>query len=199
MLGVRFGVDLGERDFGDDGVFAERRAAHIVIEGLAVVGEARGAVGHQALALRFANRDAQVGLAGQAELALAALGGVERNDVIARLDAGDALADLDDDARALMAENDRENALRIVAGQRESVGVAYPGMRDFDEHFTFLGRCDIDLDDFERLACLEGYGGARFHVWISLFSRTGPPVASPRFDISIRSQAYWLGVCIRYS
>ena len=88
--------------------------------------------------------------------------------MIPRLDAGDALADLDDDARALVAENDRKDALRIIAGQRESIGVAHPGMRNLDEHFTLLGRGDVDLDDFEWLACLEGNSGARFHLWILL-------------------------------
>ncbi len=73
-----------------------------MIEGLAIVREAGGAIGHQTLALRFADSDAQVGLARHAEIALAALGSVERNHVIARPDAGDAFTDLDNDARALV-------------------------------------------------------------------------------------------------
>ncbi|KDC21494.1 hypothetical protein AZ20_1779, partial [Bordetella bronchiseptica E014] len=52
-------------------------------QGLAVDREARGAVRHQALALGGADGLAQVGLARQAELALAALGRVERNDMVA--------------------------------------------------------------------------------------------------------------------
>src|SRR5690606_1631743 len=49
-----FRIDFCQRDFGDDGVFAEGAGAHVVVDGFAVVGKARGAVGHQALALGFA-------------------------------------------------------------------------------------------------------------------------------------------------
>ena len=45
-----------------------------MIDGLAILGEAGGAVRHQPLALGGADLLAQVGLAGFAELALAALG-----------------------------------------------------------------------------------------------------------------------------
>lgn len=51
-----------------------------MIEGLTIVRKAGGPIGHQALALRFADSDAQVGLARQAEVALAAFGGVDRQD-----------------------------------------------------------------------------------------------------------------------
>jgi hypothetical protein len=80
-----------------------------VVDGLAVLGEAGGAVRHQALALGGADLLAQVGLAGFAELALAAFRGVQRDHVIAHLDAGDALADGLDDAAAFMAEDAGED------------------------------------------------------------------------------------------
>jgi sugar phosphate isomerase/epimerase len=57
-----------------------------------------------------------------------------------------------------------------IARQRVRVGVAHAGVRDLDEHFAFPGRGDIDLDDFEWLARLEGYSGARFHVGIPSLS-----------------------------
>ena len=141
-----------------------------MIEGLTIVRKAGGPIGHQALALRFADSDAQVGLARQAEVALAALGGVERNHVIARHDAGDAFTDLNNDARALVAQNHRENTLRITPLQRVRVGVAHTGVRHPYKDFAFPGRGDIDLDDFEWLARLEGYSGARFHVGIPSLS-----------------------------
>src|SRR5690606_8234128 len=94
VLRIRLRTDLGQRDLGDDRVFAEGRAAHVVVDRLAVVGEARGAVGHHALALGGAHGHAQVGVAALAEQALAALGGVERDHVVARLHAGHALAHL---------------------------------------------------------------------------------------------------------
>ncbi|KAG1248519.1 hypothetical protein G6F68_013765 [Rhizopus microsporus] len=83
---VRVRIDLRQRHFGHYGVLAEGRAAHVVVQRLAVVAEAAGAVGHHALALGGAHLLAEVGLAGQAELALAALGRVERDDVVARLE-----------------------------------------------------------------------------------------------------------------
>jgi hypothetical protein len=78
-------ADLRERDLRQHREVGERRAAHVVVDGLAVEREAAGAVGHQALALRRADRGAQVGLARQARLALPAFGRVERNDVVALL------------------------------------------------------------------------------------------------------------------
>lgn len=69
---------LGDGDNGDvgnDGVLREGRAAHEVEEVLALALEARGAVGHDTLALSCADGTAEVGLAGLAELALLALSG----------------------------------------------------------------------------------------------------------------------------
>ena len=126
-LFVRRGrVDLGQRDLVDHGVFAEGRAAHVVVERLAFIAEARAAVGHDALALRGADLLAQVGLAGQAELAFAAFGRVERDDMIAGLQRGHALAHFDHHARAFVAQHGGEQALGIVAAQGEGVGMATP-------------------------------------------------------------------------
>ena len=69
------------------------------------------AVGHHAAALGFANGLAQIGLAAQAILAFPALGGVERNDVVPRLEALYPIAYLDHDARALVHQNSREQSL----------------------------------------------------------------------------------------
>jgi hypothetical protein len=38
-----------------------------------------------------------------------------------------------------MAQYRRENAFRIVAGQRERIGMAHAGMGNFDQHFAFFG------------------------------------------------------------
>jgi hypothetical protein len=58
---------------------------------------------------------AKVGLGVQAVLALPAFGRVERNDVIALLDAGYAGADVDHDARAFVSENGGKETLGIGA------------------------------------------------------------------------------------
>jgi hypothetical protein len=67
-------ADLRQRDLGQHRVVRERRAAHVVVDGLPSSEKRDGPVGHQALALGRADRGAEVGLARQARLALAALG-----------------------------------------------------------------------------------------------------------------------------
>jgi len=148
-------VDLGQRDLVDDRVFAEGRAAHVVVQRLAFVAEARGAVGHDALALGGAHLLAQVGLAGQAELTFAAFGRVERNDVVARLQRRHAFAHFHDHARAFVAQHGGEQAFGVVAAERERVGVADAGVRDLHQHFAALRGRDVDLNDFQRLAGSE--------------------------------------------
>jgi hypothetical protein len=122
-----------------------------VVDGLAVLGEAGGAVRHQALALGGADLLAQVGLAGFAELALAAFRGVERDHVVAHLDAGDALADGLDDAAPFMAQDAGEDAFRIGTGEGEGIGVADAGGDDAHPHFARLGRHDLDFFDGQGL------------------------------------------------
>lgn len=156
VLGVGVRVDLGQRDFGDDRVFAEGRAAHVVVKRLTVVREASRTIGHQPLTLGCTNRDTQVGLAGLAEQALAALGGIEGNDVIARLHAGHTFTHLHDDTRTFMTQHDREETFGVVARQGEGVGMANAGVRDLDEHLALARRLDVDLDDFQRLSWPEG-------------------------------------------
>ena len=93
---------------------AKVEAAHVVEQLLAAEREAAGAVGHQALALGRADRLAQVGLGVEAVLALAALGRIERNDVVALGERADAGAGIDHHAGALVAQDGREQALRIA-------------------------------------------------------------------------------------
>ena len=130
-----------------------------MIDGLAILGEAGGTVRHQPLALGGADLLAQVGLAGFAELALATLGGVERDHVIAHLDAGDALADGFDDAAPLMTEDAGEDPFRIFTGEGEGIGVADAGRDYAHPHFARLGRHDLDFFDGEGLARAPGDGG----------------------------------------
>ena len=122
-----------------------------------------GAVRHQALALRGADGGAQIGLARQAGRALAAFGRIERDDVVALLDRGDARADVDDDAGALMAEDRRKQAFRIGARQRELVGVADAGRLDLDQHLAVARTVEVDLHDLQRLSGGDGDCGAGFH------------------------------------
>jgi len=112
---IGLGVDLRQRHLGDHGVFAEGGAAHVVVQRLALVREAPRAIRHHALALRGAHRHAQVGLAGLAEQALAAFGGVQRDHVVAGFHAGDPGPDLDHGTGALVSQHRGEQAFGIIA------------------------------------------------------------------------------------
>ncbi len=115
FLERRLLADLGDGDLRQHRVLAERRGAHVVIDGLAVVREPRCAVGHQALALGRTNRLAQVGLARGAEAALAAFGRVQGNNVIADGDGGDARTHLLDDCAAFVPEDRRKDTFRVFS------------------------------------------------------------------------------------
>ena len=105
-------ADLRQRDLRQHRVIREGRGAHVMEDLVAAEREPAGAVGHHALALGRADRGAEIGLARQAVLALPAFRRVERDDVVALLQAGHPGPDIDDDAGALMAEDRREQPLR---------------------------------------------------------------------------------------
>ncbi|MNO93507.1 hypothetical protein D3C76_851090 [compost metagenome] len=130
-----------------------------MVDRLALVGEARSAVRHQALALGGADLLAQVGLAGLAELALAALRGIQGDHMIAHRHRGDARAYRLDNAAALMAEDAREHTFRVGARQGVGIGMADTGGEDAHQDFAFLRRSHIDLDDFQRFVGSKGDSG----------------------------------------
>src|SRR6202000_3243916 len=96
-------ADLGHRNLRQHGKVRERRAAHVVEDRLALVAEARGAVGHHALALGGADLGAEIGLLAEAAFTLPAFRRVERDHMIARLHRGDTWSHFTNDAGALMA------------------------------------------------------------------------------------------------
>ncbi len=59
--------------------------------------------------------------------------------MVSRLHAGHAFTDLHDDTGPFVAENHRENALRIVPGEGKGIGVADTGVGIFNQHLAFLG------------------------------------------------------------
>jgi hypothetical protein len=135
-----------------------------VEERLAAQGKAAAAVGHQAFALRRADRRAQIRLARQARFALAAFGRIQRDDVVAFLHRGDARADVHYDPRALVAEDGREQALGIAARAGEFVGVADPGRLQLDQDLARLGTVEVHGHDLQGFACGNGDGGFGFHA-----------------------------------
>merc|ERR1711939_67725 len=113
------GVERSLLGDGDDGVLAHD----------GVLGEGRGS--HEVvdiLSLGRSDGSAKVGLAALAELALFALGGVERDDMVSDLDIGDALTDAFDDTAALVSKNAWKLALAVVAREGVCVGVAHDGV-----------------------------------------------------------------------
>ncbi len=132
-----------------------------MVDRLAVIAEAAGAVRHHAFTLGGAHRAAQVGFAGLAEFALTALGGIQRNHVIAHLNRGHTLAHRLDDAATLVAENAGEDTLAVLAGQGVGIGVANAGSNDANQHFTGLRRRDIHFNDLQGFIRRKGHSGAR--------------------------------------
>ena len=154
---------LRQRNLGQHRVVGEGRRPHVVKYGVPADAEPAGAVGHHPASLGLADRLAEVGLAAQAVVALSALGGVEGDDVVARLDAGDARADLDHDSRALVPEDGGEQPFGVGAGEGELVGVTDAGRLDLDQHLAGLRSREGHGLDGQRLACLVGDRGSGFH------------------------------------
>src|SRR5437867_3520257 len=159
----RVGADLRERDLGDDGPFGEGRGPHVMMQHAPTVREPARAVGHETLPLGGEQRAAQVRPARKAELALAALGDVERDHVVAGPKAHHTGPDLLDDAATLVAEHGGEEAARVATAHRVGVGVADAGRDQADQALAGPRALEIDLVDHERLLRLPADGGADLH------------------------------------
>jgi hypothetical protein len=132
-------VNFCQRNLGHYRILTEGGASHVVVKRLAIVRKAGGSVRHQSFSLSFANRYTEVRFPGLTEFTLPAFGGVKRNHMVSRLHAGHAFTDLHDDTGPFVAENHRENALRIVPGEGKGIGVADTGVGIFNQHLAFLG------------------------------------------------------------
>ena len=97
-----------------------------MVDGLPVLGESAGAVGHQPLALGAPDLGAEIGLGALAEdaIVLLALGGVAWDYNVARLDRSHSISDGLDNCRGLMPEHAREQPFWVMAVQGVDVGVA---------------------------------------------------------------------------
>src|SRR4029453_18835388 len=163
-------TNLGHRDLGQHREVCERGAAHVVVHRIAPQRKAAGAIGHHALSLRGANRRAQIRLAGQARLALPTLGRIERNDVIAFLDAGHSRADVDDDTRSLVAQDRGKQALGVGAGACEFVRVANAGRLVLDQHFAGIRARQLHRFNCQRYPGLVSHCCANIHGGTSFTS-----------------------------
>ena len=160
----RLGRDLRQRDLREHRVLGERGRAHEVAQRLAAPGEARRAVREVAEPLLVADRDAAVGARIAAVLALAALRRKESDDVVARPQRRDVLADGLDDARALVTEDARHVAARIGARGRVQVRVADAAGDEADERLSRLRLGEVHVLDDERLPELLEHCGADPHA-----------------------------------
>ena len=168
-------ADLGKRDFRQDGVVREGRAAHVMQDRIAIEGrEPRCAVWHQALTLRRADLLAQVRLGVQAILAFTAFGRVERNNVIAGLQGGDPFPDFQNDSSAFVAQDRGKQSFRISARQGEFIGVADACGLHLDQHLARAGAVEIYIHDFKGFSGLNGDGGFGEHGILLLWGQGGP-------------------------
>lgn len=127
LLQVGLRIDLRAGNFGEDGVFCERGAAHEVVNGRAILLECESgcAIRHDTLALCAADLWAQVGLRAHAEYAVGALAlrCVSRDDVVSGFHGQDALSNRLDNGTGLMSQDGRKKALGILATERVDVCV----------------------------------------------------------------------------
>src|SRR3954447_5485343 len=113
LIERRILANLSQRDFRHDRVVCKCRGPHVMVQFLPTEGKTAAAVRHQALALRHANRLAQICFVRNAVFALAALRYVERYDVIAFFQALDVGADIDHYPRALVTQYGRKQPFRV--------------------------------------------------------------------------------------
>ena len=106
--------------------------------------------------------------------------------MIALLHAGDALADVDHDAGAFMAEDRRKQPFGIGPRKRELVGMADPGRLDLDHDLTVFGPVELNFFDFERLSGLKGHSSACLHDRLPVRIKT-----SGRFSTARAIAAFW--------
>jgi hypothetical protein len=62
-----------------------------------------------------------------------------------------------------VAEDRREETLRVASGPCELVGMADPGRLDLDQHLAIFGSVELNLLDLERLTGLESDSSACLH------------------------------------
>ena len=63
-----------------------------------------------------------------------------------------------------MPEDRWKQAFRVLAGERELVGVADAGRFDLDHHLAGFRAVELHVGDRERMARLEGNGGTDVHL-----------------------------------
>ena len=99
--------------------------------------------------------------------------------MIAHLEAGHPLAQLDHDARALMAEDGGKDPLGVAARAGELVGVTQPRGLDLHQNLARLRAVKLHIHDLERLPGLHRDGSTCAHATSFLVS-----VCAIRFPVN---------------
>mmetsp|Transcript_84851 Transcript_84851/g.252925 ORF Transcript_84851/g.252925 Transcript_84851/m.252925 type:complete len:572 (+) Transcript_84851:157-1872(+) len=151
-------ADLRQRLCMQDAVLCEGAGPHEVIDGLALIGEARLAVAsHDALPRVGTDGCAEVDVWPLAELARSAVGLVARDHVVPWHKALHTLADALHNARGLVAQDARKEALRVAAIEGVGVRVAQRHGNVLHADLALQRRPDLDLHNLQRLLGLEGH------------------------------------------
>src|ERR1700676_4508767 len=156
-------TDFRQRNLRQYREIRECGTSHVVVHHFLADGKTAGAVRHHALALSGADCSAQIGFPRRARFALPAFGRVERNDMIAFAQAGDAGAHVDDDPGAFVAQYRRKQALRVGARTRKLIRMANPAGLDFHQDFARPAPIQIDGGGLQGFPGGEGDGGFGLH------------------------------------
>jgi hypothetical protein len=125
-----------------------------------------------------ANGLAKIGFGVQTVFTFAALGRVQRNNVIAFFQGFHPGAYVHYNTRTFMAENRRKLTFRIIAGKRKGISVANTGRFYFDQNLTSFWSFEVNVNNFQRFSGGKGHRCTSFHHHSpTSATRHGPQVA----------------------
>ena len=104
-----------------------------------------------------------------------------------------AFADFAHNARALVAEDRREQPFAVEPGERISVGVANARRHDLDQNIAGSGAIEVDLDDLERTFGFESDGGTGLHRAALLWALLATPERFGQCFIGYYRRRNWAG------
>mmetsp|Transcript_14940 Transcript_14940/g.32114 ORF Transcript_14940/g.32114 Transcript_14940/m.32114 type:complete len:357 (+) Transcript_14940:246-1316(+) len=141
-------------------VLGERGSSHEMVDGLALVCKAGGVVVlHDTHTSPLAHACAEIDVGARAIFAVTTVCLVARNDVVAWLNGGHALANTLDDACGFVTKDTGELSLRVEPLEGVLIGVAKRDVSDPHPHLALLGRSYLDIHQRKRLARLERHRG----------------------------------------
>ena len=156
------GRDTNGARFGDDDAVGKARGAEKRRDGLIARAQMRRARGQLVAECHLVEAIAENRASVEARGAHAARRRPAQHDVIVLSDPGDAGADLADDARPFVTEDDRRFH-RPVAARGMQIAVTHAGRAHLHEHLAGPRRTEIDRLDREGTALFPQDGGVDAH------------------------------------